>query len=163
MPPLSPPVHSIGRRRRLHVPPLLSIDRHRRYFTTAAAAANVHPPSPPLPPLPPLLYIRRRRRRRCRRYITSAAAAAAATLHQPPTLHLNNSGGGGWVAGHRAWAVRHVAAGVGVAVQRIFLLAEVGACTAAAATGQVSSAFCSSPATQKALFADSLKLGVLVG
>lgn len=71
---------------------------------------------------------------------------------------------GDWITSHRAWAVRHVAAGLAVAAQRVIIFAAHGTCAAAAAAAAgLSTAAaanpCSSPAMQKAIFADSLVLG----
>ena len=68
-----------------------------------------------------------------------------------------------WVVAHRAWAVRHVAAGLSVATQRVVISLAHGACAAAAASSEAfDTSFCSSPATQKGIFADSLVIGTAV-
>ena len=68
-----------------------------------------------------------------------------------------------WVVAHRVWAVRHVAAGLSVATQRVVISLAHGACAAAAASSDAFDAsFCSSPATQKGIFADSLVIGTAV-
>lgn len=73
-------------------------------------------------------------------------------------------GGGGWVVAHRAWAVRHIAAGLSVAAQRVIIFSAHGVCRAAAATTfepftDIDGSFCSSPRIQKGIFADSLVVG----
>lgn len=71
------------------------------------------------------------------------------------------NGGGGWVASHRAWAVRHVAAGLSVATQRVLMFAAHSTCAAAAATSWTDwdASVCSAPSTQKGIFADTLVAG----
>ena len=55
---------------------------------------------------------------------------------------------------HRSWAIRHVAAGLSVATQRVFIGASHGWC-------RYQSLRCEDAAAQKGIFADSLTLGVL--
>lgn len=60
-----------------------------------------------------------------------------------------------WIDAHRAWATRHVGAGLSVAAQRAALLVAHGACRAVAGAADA----CQSPRTQKAIFADALAFG----
>ena len=55
---------------------------------------------------------------------------------------------------HRSWAIRHVAAGLSVATQRVFIGASHGWC-------RLNSLRCEDPIPQKGIFSDSLALGVL--
>jgi hypothetical protein len=63
--------------------------------------------------------------------------------------------GATWIDAHRAWATRHVGAGLSVAAQRAALLVAHGACRAVAGDADA----CQSPRTQKAIFADALAFG----
>lgn len=61
---------------------------------------------------------------------------------------------------HRAWAVRHVAAGLSVAMQRVLIFVAHGACAGAAwlLPGHAART-CTTPEVQKGIFADALVLG----
>ena len=65
-----------------------------------------------------------------------------------------NARGRGWVRVHRAWAIRHLAAGYSVAAQRAFVATFHVSCRALYAER-----VCASPAAQKGIFADALVLG----
>ena len=63
-----------------------------------------------------------------------------------------------WIDAHRAWATRHVGAGLAVAAQRAALLVAHAACRIVASDPDA----CQSPRTQKAVFADALAFGTAV-
>ena len=65
-----------------------------------------------------------------------------------------NARGRGWVRVHRAWAIRHLAAGYSVAAQRAFVATFHVSCSVLYAER-----VCASPAAQKGIFADALVLG----
>ena len=65
-----------------------------------------------------------------------------------------NARGRGWVRVHRAWAIRHLAAGYSVAAQRAFVATFHVSCRVLFAER-----VCASPAAQKGIFADALVLG----
>ena len=65
-----------------------------------------------------------------------------------------NTRGRGWVRVHRAWAIRHLAAGYSVAAQRAFVATFHLSCRVLFAEE-----VCASPAAQKGIFADALVLG----
>ena len=75
------------------------------------------------------------------------------------------NGQSNWLPRHRAWAIRHVAAGYSVAAQRVFIIIAHAACRFRCQFFHDQSCsinLCSSPQTQKGIFADALVLGTAV-
>ena len=67
----------------------------------------------------------------------------------------------GWVRDHRAWAIRHLAAGYSVVAQRALIALAHAACRAGFSQSRAAAEReCASPAAQKGIFADALVLGV---
>ena len=68
----------------------------------------------------------------------------------------------GWLRVHRAWAIRHLAAGYSVVAQRALIALAHATCRAwfSPRRAAVAERACASPAAQKGIFADALVLGV---